>query len=437
MVMKSEKLLFYNFIISFFLVRLQPFYYFPFIRSFLFNTHTLARIFILLNLIIILSLLWNKKINLNLDKKISILILFFFITLTLSIIFAININSFLISYKEFVFGIIFFINTLYILKARKKIELFVKFINITIFLNLFTMLIIYFFPNWLKIFQFFIYEKYLDVLRVNLWRNRYFIEFLDFALLPFIFYQFFLFENNYKSTSQRIKKITIGIVLFSFSIFFALISNFRTHILMLFFSLIFVFLFIFNKKTNLRIKSLIIFFFLFFSLNFIVKNFFIKTTFERFNLQEEELGSIIGRFKMWDYAKEMFFSKTLIGVGLGNYYDYLPNKEKITFSLFEFSKLLNQVTLIDPHNIFFSLLSQAGILSNVFLLALIFYFLKKDYSFIKINDNKLNLIKTFIISFWSIFLYSLINPGITFHFWALFFVFRAVIINLSLLKKRK
>jgi len=431
--MKLEKILLYNFIISFFLVRLQPFYYFPFIRNPLFNTHTLARLFILLNLIIIFYLLWNKKARLFLNKKVSVLIMFFFITLTLSIISAINIVSFLSSYKEFVFGIMFFINTLYIFKERKEIELFVKWINLTLFLNIFVMLLIYFFSNWGNIFQFFLYEKYWDVLRVNLLRGRYFIEFLDFALLPFIFYEFFLFKNNFESNNiKKIKRILSGVIILFLLIFLALVSNFRTHILMLSFSFLCIFLFIFNNKFTFKMKSLIVFFLLFFylSFNFVIRNFFLRTTLDRFNLQEEEYGSIIGRFKMWDYAKEMLIYKPFTGIGLGNYYDYLPNKEKTVFSLFEFSKLLNQVTLIDPHNIFFSLLSQAGLFSNFFLIAIIFYFLKEDYFVIKIKHNKLNLIKTFIISFWGIFLYSAINPVITFHFWTLFFVFRAIIINL-------
>jgi O-antigen ligase len=257
------------------------------------------------------------------------------------------------------------------------------------------------------------YDKYVEVLNVNQKRGRFFIEFIDFAFVPLIFYQFIF-------SKRKIHNI-YGYVLLISILFLASISNFRTHLLMVLFSLMLTVIFVLKKKKKVFLIFSIILGFLLINYFGLKSTIFPKITIERVSFSEEEFGSIIGRFNMWNYAHQMFRSSPLMGIGLGNYYDYLPKKEKTVYSIFKEKEILNRVTLINPHNIFFWLVAETGLLGLISFIFLLACFLRQDWNILSSSDI---LNKSLIISFWTLFLYSFFNPPIGLRFQIIFFTLR-------------
>lgn len=272
----------------------------------------------------------------------------------------------------------------------------------------------------------FIYYKYWEVLNANLQRGRYFIEILDFSLIPFTIYYFFVYQ-------KKMKNILLGILLIGTTIIFSLLSNFRTHILMLLTSFFGVLIFIFNKNLKRLLFIFVVFLFLVLLLSIARNVFYLKLTIDRFSFSEENMGSIMGRFDMWNYAKEMFLGSPIFGIGLGNYYDYLSSFKKAIFSITDWQIVLNKVTLSHPHSIFLGTLAETGILGFFSLFLLLAYFLKVDIIFFK-SKNKNFLTVVFMMSFWSLFSYAIFNPTTSLHFLSLFFIFRAIICNIGMEK---
>ncbi len=409
-----KKIILINFLFAFCLINLPPFYYIPFLKNSLFHSYSLSRILILLNSGIILYLLIKRKIKVDFRKNYLILFSFFFVSQSISIINSLNISQFLYFYKDLLFVYLFIFQSLVIVNSDANKLKIIKILLITSIINIFFMLIIYFLPEFSNIFlKDILHDKYLEVLNVNKARGKYFIEFIDFAFIP-LFFLFFILKKKDKVS------VFLGYFFIILLIFLSTISNFRTHLLMIFFSLIGTVYFLIPKRRNF---FLFLTLFSFFIVNFlsIRLNFSPQITIERVSLSPEELGSIIGRFNMWNYALEMFKSSPLTGIGLGNYYDYLPNKEKEVFSIFKEREILNRVTLINPHSIFFWQLAETGILGIFAFICLLFSFLKSDLNKIK---SKNYLDKSFLIAFWSLFLYAVFNPPIGLRFQVLFFLLK-------------
>jgi len=412
---KIKKILFINFLISFFLVNLPPFYYIPFIKNPLFSSYTFVRILVLINLIIIFYLFSKKEFKTSVFKtNFYILFLLFFITQSLSVINAINIYEYLSFYKDLIFVCIFLIQAQLVIDSEKKMKTIIKTLLLAFIFNLMLMFLIYFFPNLLvSFFNSVFYDKYVEVLNVNQMRGRFFIEFIDFAFISLIFYQFIF-------SKRKIHNI-YGYILLISLLFLASISNFRTHLLMVLFSLMLTIIFILKKKKKVFLIFSIVLGFLLINYFGLKSTIFPKITIERISFSEEEFGSIIGRFNMWDYAYQMFRSSPLLGIGLGNYYDYLPKKEKTVYSIFKEKESVNRVTLCNVHNIFFWLVAETGLLGLISFIFLLVYFLRQDWNILRSSDI---LNKSLIISFWTLFLYSFFNPLIGLRFQIIFFILR-------------
>jgi O-antigen ligase len=117
-------------------------------------------------------------------------------------------------------------------------------------------------------------------------------------------------------------------------------------------------------------------------------------------------------------------SQPLLGVGLGNYYDNLPPEKKSFLSLSNWQNKESSIASTNPHDIFAQILSELGFVSLLFYLIMISYFAISD---IKILLKQDNFAKAVVISFWSLFLYSLFNPTTTLTYNSLFWVLRALI----------
>src|SRR3989338_6167815 len=121
---KFKKIDFYFLGVSIFLIRLPPFYFFP-IQSFLFLSHTLARLLILVLFSWIFLLLIYKKEKKQFPKIMQLLMIFWFVSQSISIVAANNIGAFLDGYKDIVFALLIFISTFFIVK-KSNIDFFIK-----------------------------------------------------------------------------------------------------------------------------------------------------------------------------------------------------------------------------------------------------------------------------------------------------------------------
>lgn len=273
---------------------------------------------------------------------------------------------------------------------------------------------IYIFPSEIsEILRNFAYGDYWKVFRINLQRQRYFIDIYDFCLIPLFFY--FIKINN-----RFVLKVIPSVLIFSLTIF-AFVSNFRSHILMLFAS---IFGLIFFGMQN-RIKNLLlVLIFIFLITNLIPNQPGRKSTLDRILYpEEEEYKTLETRYYLWDKSMELGLNYPINGIGLGNFYEYLPTSKKL-ISTFEFYKNLIEITYIHPHNIFFETIAETGFLGLVSVIMLISHFAIKDLTKLKYSER----FNTYaVISFWSLLSFSLFNPVNSLIYQNLLWTLRAII----------
>jgi O-antigen ligase len=400
------------FIISFFLLRLPPLII-PFINISFFNSHTLARFF----LIYLSLIIFFKKKKINGDKTfLLILILFLLGVKSISILKAVSIEGFWNIFKDFIFGILFFYLGFNLIE-KKTLKKIILFFLITIFINTLIQTIIFFRTDFfINILSTFLYPKYIDNFFIHYHRGRFFVDIFDAALLPFLIYLF-------TKTRKKLLKFLLLVNIFLIS-FFSFISGFRIQLLTIVLGLIFTF--IIFEKTRKFIISLSILTFLLIGFIKLQKNINLNLfTLERLNLNEQtNIQPIISRFDFWEKAVGMGLSHLFLGVGLGNFYDYYYPKNIFLLSIFNPRNKLFEVTAFHPHNIFFATFAETGVLSLILLISILVFFLKDDIR--DLNAKKNNRI--FIICFWLLFFYSLVGPDNIIQYIVLFWFLRLMII---------
>jgi O-antigen ligase len=257
---------------------------------------------------------------------------------------------------------------------------------------------------------------------MNFQRNRVYLEAYDEIFVPFLFY-FLMSEKNGKK-SLWFLFIFIGITIFSF------ISNIRIRFLMLIVSLIASVIFLGRYlKKFLWLLFLVLLMFYFSYLALIKSKGY--TVLERVLLENkyEDVLTVSTRLERWVKAVEMGLSSPLLGVGLGNYYDNLESSMKRpTYpSLLIQKEKEAELGTLHPHNIFFNALAETGGLGLASLLLLFLYFLVRD---IKIFFKKYKedlFVRSFIMSFWTLFLAAFFNPSTTVNFYVVFWFLRVAI----------
>ena len=404
---------FFLFLVCLFLIKIPPFYIFPLIKNGFLTTHTLARLIII---ILFLKRIFINKKNFYKNKSIITIFLIYFGFISLSIIPTVNIKDYFLRYKDIVFpGLLFFLTLLF----KNKKNAIIKVFFYTVIVNFCYQLLIIVDPRIFTSFaDFFVYSNHLELVLINIGRGRIFIETYDEIAIPFIFY--YLSISNKRKEKIYLYLILIFISLPSF------LSNFRSRILMLISSFIMSFIFLTKKKLG---QKFIIFFILisigYFS--YIILNYNFKFSFvDRFALTDkrEDVNTIQYRWNNIVASEKMAQSQPLLGVGLGNYYDNLPSGKKNFLSLSNWQNKEAQIASTNPHNIFAQILSELGFISLLFYLIMISYFAISD---IKILLKQNNFAKAVIISFWSLFIYSLFNPTTTLTYNSLFWLLRALI----------
>lgn len=396
---------------SLLLVILPPFYLFA---SYL-NVNTAAKV---LWVFIFLVLVLKKERQIPKENTLLLLFLAFFLAQSLSVLGAVNVFAFLQQYEDLVFTALFFFISLRLVGGPRDIKRVVTVLLVGGVINLFFQSIIFLFPNaFLKAGELFLHEGYLEIIKINVGRSRIYFEGYDEILIPILFY---LWVNSKKKIKSALSLFYIVLITT-----FSFISNFRTRFLMLLFSLFSsFFLFLKTKKTSLF--ALFILPLTVYLLYSILTQNIGFTVFDRLLLQseKEDVNTVTGRIKKWEKTVEMGLSAPLFGVGLGNYYDYLDPSMKQYASLFEQTRKEFELAAYDPHGIFFKIFAETGFLGLFSFLLLLGYFLNKD---IGILFSKEEIPKIFVVSFWTLFLYALVNPSYTTKYQALFWLLRILI----------
>jgi O-antigen ligase len=409
---KIQLPLFYLILLIF---RLPPFYVLPIKRYFLIS-HSFASVVLLFLFVFIIFKKIKGRSKQNTDI-LHFLIIFYLFAQTLSIINVISLKEFLGVYKDITLGIILFFVANQFLNTKTKI---IKAIQIIIFgtvVNIFIQTIIYFdFPIQFLYLKSFFYDKYIFFTELQVSRFRFFIDSYDGALIPFIL--FFIIKE--KKLFRKFFLILIILLV----LFFSVISNFRVLLIVSILSLSTTIFSIVNirKKTILLITILV---FTTLSIaNITSIELTGRSTINRLLLEDkEDIQTIKSRFNFWHQSVKMGLSQPLFGIGLGNFYNYLY-KGTSYFSTNEYEKNLLKITSSHPHNIFFASFAETGFLGLFSLLLLLCYFIYFDFQVIKKHNNLINIT---VISFWSLFFYSLVGPKIVVQYLSLFWLLRSIL----------
>jgi len=372
---------------------------------------------LILTLLILCWLVIKNKIKLN--WKQNWLLMFFIVTQALSVIPAINIESYFSVYKNLILSfIIYIIFRGYYFKKNKF-----NIVNLTLIIafsiNLILNCMIFFGPRSLNdyLMNYLLNPETKEYIKASLYHNRLFFQSYIFCLIPMLFYQ----ANITKI--QFVRWLMIFLVMVSFLI--ANYSHFRISFIVTGSAILFSLL-LFYKNFNNKLIILIIIIVLFLST-------FIGSAANRlFSPDLSDLKTIDSRFRFW---KESIYigSYHILGVGLGNYYEYLTVPKTQAVLIAE-NKHWQTIVYQNPHNIFFNIYAESGIIGLISFCALIISYLFKDIKELLVKKNQLYLV--IMLAFWELLLFGITNPTYSVQFWILFFILRSLLDSLIVKKIR-
>lgn len=326
----------------------------------------------------------------------------FLLSILLSILFAANLELTSQVLQFLIIALFFYFLAIYYFKKIKEIELFFK---VILFLAIFSSFFSFFlvFQNKFQglqlvhntLISIFSYEGILRFTG-DLQRGR--IQTFWFPEFAFPIILYFIFSK---------KSLRLGVFGLILSVIGILLSNNRYQ----FFSMClgsFLF-FVLNWRLIRKQKILLRKFFIvtiltvFFSV--IVADYFLgKNVFQRFLLSDykEDVSGLESRQYLFNQAWDMFLSAPIFGVGFRNFSFYSTGEQGF------FSDPLWELDVptyywhLEPHNIFFQVLSETGLFGLVSFLILLAIFLKQDlylYKHMKGSSKKL-FFSALIISSW-------------------------------------
>lgn len=382
------------FAISIFLLRIPPF------GNSIYQTNNLGRIILLALFFTNITTRYKKYYNIT-----YIFILAYIIGITLSMLFAISMVDFLGQYKDLIISILIF--HIYSSSYKSKGN------NIIIF---FLILSIVFnqLINWiyfLKIYPLFtliiqsLYQKYYLLIETNAMRGKFFIDNTDFSMLPILFVGF--------TKSHSSKWRFTNLVMISSILLQSIFSNFRSLFLLC--SLAMFIIILINKPLNPYFLLPII---ICISVGFWILSTPPSSTSNSLTRLvipgKEDIQSIHSRTSLLKNSINIFISSPIFGIGYGNLIYYANS------NIFDKTDAQYFFTNQHAHNVFFELLAESGILGFLPFLFLTLFFIYKDYVF-------RNTATSYKVSFWILFLSSLINPSSTIQFQSTFWILRGLL----------
>jgi O-antigen ligase len=413
-----DKLALSVFLACLFIVKVPPFYIIS-TSSQIFASHTLAKG--TLGIIFVTLALINFNKYLSVIKKNGLLfslILLFFAGQSLSVLATQDIILFWKGYQNVIAGILIFLLAFLFAQDLKSYKKIISFTLVAGF-SLITLEVIYFIfvQDLMNLFQnFFQKEVYYSYLS-NIQRGRYSLDMNTELFAPFFIVAIFLL----KKTS---KKIWLTSWLFTaFLIFISFVSNFRTRVFNLLFSVTAILPIAISKirkrlTGKYALKGILVVTVLLLPaiLSISISNkLFSFNILERFALadQREDVSSLSFRIESAQKSLAIYRSSPLFGVGLGNYLSFSTDSlSKFSFYLLQEENRLEyeQLSQADPHNVIFRLLAETGFIGTSTYLLLLSYFFIKDLEYIK-RTKTISFTHAYIVSFWTIFAFILLNPS--------------------------
>lgn len=355
------------------------------------------------------------------SHAVIVLAMVFFISQALSISNAINAFAFLGDFKNITTGIIIFFLALGLIKNKHSLSLFHSIIIFTLIVWVIVHLTIS--HETLEsafLFKLF-HPKYVDLFHAHLDNKKIFFETHFLSFLPMLYY--FFFQANNKA-----KKVGIFFLIVTLT-YLAVISNFRVTFLIFLSTL--PSLFFFNISFLKKLQNILMLLLLFMAMGSVIlmgmslsKHIMSTNLIDRFSLVDESSKtSIETRFELMRSAIEVGSIYPLTGVGLGNFYEYVNHSQVLSQTPSQ--KMLKESSYRDPHNIFFKVYAESGLLGIVAIILLLGYFISTDGKYIIKNTNP--IMRSYIFVFWSHFLYSLFNPSFALTYLAFFWMIRGII----------
>jgi len=278
-----------------------------------------------------------------------------------------------------------------------------------------------------SIFGQIIYSPYWRIFDYQYQRNRFFGDALDETLIPLLFY--FLIRKEVKILNKIIASSSLALITF-----LTIVSNWRSKLVIYFFSLtgsLLLYKINFKKLLTFGIIGLsIILVTNFVSLYTVGQNIIDRVIYPG----KQESETITARYNFWREATEIGFSSPIVGVGLGNYFDNLSSKSRELSKSSIVNTYESFITIDDPHNIFFSIFATTGLFGIISFILLTGYFFYTDYKIYVKNQYEVN---SLIIIYWSIFIFSILNPWLYFSYLAFIWFIRGLIESLKIDYEKK
>ncbi len=415
---KIQRMFLWAFLLSLFFFKVPNFYIIPFFKNAFLTTQAIARVLGLIAFIYgVVRNTKSKKPIIVTKTQITVvsLVVLFFCIQSFSVLSVINISSFLSRYKDIVIGIVFFF--LFYFYKRERKPIIVVFILSVALNSLYQYSIVFHRQFFIHYIGPFIYDKHLNFILSNLTRDRVYADIYDEIVIPFM-----AVPLAFKRINNRVVKYFVFIV----TTVFSLLSNFRSRILMLM-TACFGSVIAFRK---VGIKKIVAFILMVLVLGYLANYFLFNTIgfsfYDRLimNDQSEDVNSISSRITQVQTAFDMAW-KTPLGVGLGNFYDNLPNTKTSSIYLFSWMNLEDKGAKEFVHNIFGSVVVESGYISLLVFILLLSLFIRDDLRIIRKGQD---FEKAAVIAFWTLFSYGMFNPIVPASYQVLFWGMRGLLL---------
>lgn len=429
-----KNILFTLLLIAIFILKFYSFYPLP-IYSIFFATHTIAKALICL---IALIFIFRKRKSLHLiykkNKILFILLSFFVLGQSLSVISAEDIYLFLKFYHNTIISLLIISLGFALYPKAQYTTRILNYFGIIIGIVLIAIELFYFFfpAASYYLISTVIQKEFADAIVSNILQNKSML-----ALGPEMFVPFFIIPVFDKRTKPIIK---FFLFLFVFILLYlSVFSNFRTRILSFIFAFSLSF-FIYIKRSKffksskswsiLKTPAIILF------LMIVVFQVAISASsslysyniIDRLTLTNkyEDLGPVESRIDQIFNSLYIFTSSPLIGIGLGNYLNYVNLPFVNSYNSNNYREEFVYMSAGRPHNIFVQTLVETGIIGTISFICLLLYFIKKDL-YILIHEKREIYIQGYIISSWTVIFYGLFNPADTIYVLGWFWFARGII----------
>lgn len=398
----------------------MPFYFAP-IANRLFSSHSLAKS-TLVGLFIYIIIIYTKAFSefISKNRLLFIILVLYFLGQSLSVIYSSDILLFWKSYHNVIINIIIFTLSYFIISSNEKsskiIDKFILFTGITLIIF---ELVFFLFSNYLvPLLSFILQKEIMDSYLTNIARGRYTLELNTELFLPFLLAGVFV-EGIKTDGRKRILLFLITLIL----IYSSILSNFRSRVVELIFALL-AFSLIYYHQLKKILRSLshrfLLSLFCFGLVTIIYVAVSTSDTLNSFNIVDRfllqsdkgDLSTVEFRINSAYKSVEMFQSSPVFGIGLGNYVNFASSTENWGFYLVNqgYEKAYQEAVQSSPHNIFMQTLSETGFVGILTFVLILGFFLKRDFNILSRKNKPLGLIGAYIISSWSIIIYTLFNP---------------------------